>query len=63
MNDDIHDRFGRALERGDDGCISDGYMAEMGRQGKFLRIGFIGVWYGFGYGTGLLSSLCVLRMR
>jgi hypothetical protein len=45
------------------GCISDGYTAEMGRQGKFLRIGFIGVWYGFGYSTGLLSSLCVLRMQ
>jgi hypothetical protein len=40
-----------------------GYTAETGQEGKFLRIGFIGVWYGFGYGTGLLSSLCVLRMQ
>jgi hypothetical protein len=64
MNDDIHDRFGRALDRVMTGCISDGYMAETGWHGKFLRIGFTGVWYGvFGYGTGCCSSLCVLGMR
>ena len=34
MNNDIHDRFGRALDRVMTGCISDGYTAGNGTARK-----------------------------
>jgi hypothetical protein len=60
MNDDIHDRFGRALERVMNGCISDGRIhGGNGTEGKFLQIGFIGVLVRF-WGTArvALFPLC-----